>query len=80
MENTPKLPEHGKHLLLKGKGKKTIWKIYRHPDRVLDNLAIVEKTVNKGKPDKKWIVAKDVSDWVISLIEHGYTCVIDTNE
>ena len=74
MTKNEELPEYGKHLILTTKGKKAIWKIYRHPDKVLDNLAIVEKIVNKKKPDKKWIVAKDYMDWVNSLLERGYTC------
>lgn len=77
--NIPKLPPYGEHIILTC-GKKSIWKIYRHPDRVLDNLAIVEKIVNKKKPDKKWIVAKDYSDWVRSLIEQGYTCKIENDK
>ena len=73
----PELPEYGKHLYLACPGKRTIWKIYRHPDKVLDNLAIAEKIVNKKKPDKRWIVGKDYLDWVKNLVGQGYTCKIE---
>ena len=80
MDNFPELPKKGQHILLKAKKKKTIWKIYIHPDPVLDNLAIVEKTVDNKKPDKKWIVAKDHKDWVKSLVENGYSYTIENDK
>ena len=76
MNNLPELPEHGKCIFLEKK--KTIWRIYRHPDKILDNLAIVQKTVDK-KSNNRWIVSKDYLDWVKSLIEHGYSCTIESN-
>ena len=82
MEKDPILPNYGKSIVLTCNGKKTIWKIYKHPDKVLDNLSIVEKNVKGKKPDKKWITSKDYLDWVHSLIENGYTYKIvdDKNE
>lgn len=74
------LPNYGKHILLIKDKRCAIWKIYRHPDRVLDNLAIVEKQVGKKKPDKRWIVAKDYIDWVKSLSENGYTYKIEDDK
>ena len=82
MSKTPKLPDYGEHILLEKKGKKTVWKIYRHPDRVLDNLAILEKIVNKKTTRKNWIVSKDYIDWINSLVADGYNYKIvdDKNE
>lgn len=80
MNDLPELPDYGNYILLEGKNKKTVWKIYRHPDKVLDNLAIVEKTVSKKKPEKKWIVGKDYLDWVKSLISHGYSYKIESDK
>ena len=80
MENFPELPPKGQHILLMANKKKTVWKIYTHPDPVLDNLAIVEKCVDKKKPEKKWIVGKDHKDWIRSLVEHGYSYKIDQDK
>jgi len=74
------LPNYGKHILLIKDKRSAIWKIYRHPDRVLDNLAIVEKQVGKKKPNKKWIVAKDYIDWIKSLSGNGYIYKIEEDK
>ena len=65
------LPAHGACILMGYK--KTTWRIYRHPDNVLDNLAIVEKSINNLVKEKKWIVAKDYLDWVNHFIENGFS-------
>lgn len=75
----PELPPKGKCILFRQDKKKSIWRIYQHPDNVLDNFAIVEKEVKGKKPEKRWIVSKDYPDWVRSIVEMGFTYSIEEN-
>ena len=74
------LPEEGKHLFFSHKTKKTIWRIYKHPDKVLDNFAIAEKQVLKKKSEKRWIVAKDAPLWIKSLLDEGYNLTTEEDK